>query len=617
MLTTLPQRGKITDPPSDDPPSASASFRYAHPPAQRPKSPLGRQDESQSTVFCDTCLTNQHFRYEMLRELDPVSKDEDPTRWREQQNHIADLERRYPQVCSKCRPKAREAIKRANYLTRSWNMMLSMRKTQSGDFKPVVKGRAWRSALLRFGHIGREVSIVGQALWHLLGARIVVSGADTVPTSGDVAGTDSAWAIGTTCASQTILDDNVNPYCFAAISHRMLGFLSLSFLTIWWNNMLWAKYLDRKPGKMVGSRDYYILQVISLTIRGIAWASLRSQQSFTSSSLVEQFPDKDKVYRGLHLVMIALISFTELLSRRQIRLENKFRVTPQRDEDILPETPAQAQQSKSVGRLNGSVGAPDWATRKSTTEFPISSMSSSRHQPNGVPRKRAFEPPPSQSITPALPKFDDTQEEESMDWVPTPNTSFTGSSYNLRSRDSYPDSFSSERQRSRQLPNSLSTSARNPKHVQQSSFFSTKSQKSKYAWDVASETSTDMDSDRDDERRGSIEPKWNPTRNPKQNDFAMAPTKLWLNQDKVDTGLENMFDEVFTLAEPGKRGDAKNKVTSSRGHEGLFGNDYVDTGNVQGQGVLRSGMGWLMMIALPVAAVGVISIIVLGTKSSL
>ena len=580
--------------------------------------------------------------YENLRELDAVSQDENPKKWHEQQLYIQGLEERYPQVCAQCRPRARDAIKRANYFTRTWNMMISMRKTKGGEYAPVVQGRWWRNCLLRYGQVGRETSVFAQAGWHLLGARMVVMDDSELALGVEKpSNTESFPGAAISCVSQTFGARDVNPHCFVDATPWVFWIILLGVTTVWWNNKLRQKYLDRKPGRMKGTRDYYLLQLLALAIRGVAFRFLQSPHQLASSSGIEHLSNSSNIYRGAHIFMIAFLGFTELISRSLVQLNNRYQVRQLRDEDILPDTPMPrriAQQQQTVRSQQANATATDtppaWL-RQQPKVFDISSLSSSldarptRH----IQQAPAFLSPQYQSpMAPPTPPLED-----SMEWTPT-ETSFATSSfqsrnpqqtYNLRPRNTpqksaptgpspftgLPPRAPSSRMTHPRTLNSTAASVQKPSNISSPSHSLSTTQH----WDVDSNASEpDIAATFPDQ----ADSPWS-KHGPKKSDFQMAPPKFFLDQERVDTGLEGIFDEVFTLGDDAtpssvraeghsQRRQESEDGNAGRGHGAMFGKEYEDSvmkSVVQGEG-MDAGI-WLVVIVLGLA-LGLVTAVLIG-----
>ncbi|KAL9052225.1 MAG: hypothetical protein Q9162_005550 [Coniocarpon cinnabarinum] len=624
----LDEKGRITDPPLQDVlPTTPQPMRYAH-----AHNVSTRDNPSPSKVFCNACLKNQHMLYENLRELDAVSRDEDPNKWHQQQLYIQDLEQRYPQVCAECRPKARAAIKRANYFTRTWNMMISMRKTKGGEYAPVVQGRWWRDALLRFGQIGRESSVLGQAIWHLLGARMIVLD-DLEPALGaeQPASIESFGARIVACTTQTVAAEGINPHCFTDTTPWMSYALVLGLLTIWWNNKLRMKYLDRRPGRITGTADYYSLQLFSLAVRALAVFTLQTPAMISYAASFLESADPRKLYRGAHIIMIAFILFTEFMSRTVLKLKNRYQVRQQRDEDILPDTPMPSKSSanpRNTSTANAQARPtqhPSWL-RKDSKPFDVSALSGSPSDRASSQRAQAphvF----SQTELPAPTAPPTPPQDDEMEWSYTEPQFSTASfqaraaqekKHNLRPRGAQQQStFNAQKSNDLFARPAQSPTRRtnvNSANVSFSSFQHPKSQ-------PPPQKQEDPDATSSTQRSNGGE--WNRQRT----DIQMTNPSFFLEKDKVDTGLEKIFGDVFTLqdatprkskakAEPMARSGSAFSHESlggdgasgrepgrngQRGHGGMFGAAYGEGAQNEGGGV---DVGVYVLLVFAVVVVG-------------
>ena len=121
----------------------------------------------------------------------------------------------------------------------------------------------WRSLIVRTGGLGYYMSIVGQVLWHAMGAL-----------SSDSVQVDGASYAG--CLVQCIKKQQQQPSAtcaglFAPVSGAAI---LLGLLCIWWNPQ-WHHKLDGKEGRLTGLQKYYNIQVILLLLRLGSWIWLR------------------------------------------------------------------------------------------------------------------------------------------------------------------------------------------------------------------------------------------------------------------------------------------------------------------------------------------------------
>lgn len=129
----MEQNGEITDPPVATECAAPAERIYA---IQSPNSPPSTQgsQESDATLFCQTCLKNQHLYTASLSQYH-VETDPAHPQYREMERQYFkyknDLERRYPQVCEDCEPRVLERMRQAGKVAKSDYLRQLMEKSRS------------------------------------------------------------------------------------------------------------------------------------------------------------------------------------------------------------------------------------------------------------------------------------------------------------------------------------------------------------------------------------------------------------------------------------------------------------------------------------------------------
>lgn len=201
------------------------------------------------------------------------------------------LEKRYPQVCADCAPKARERIKRSDYVAKTDHLRRMAERTRTVGIGQ-LGGGGWRGLLIRIGGLGWWGSAIMQIFWHTLAAM-----GSTVPKGTYLQMTDELQGNGPQtfgrCARLLMHEQHLDEHCVTGISHHMPAVLALALLTIWWNNQIRKKYLYL-GGRMVGLKDYYALQVVILAARVVAfWMLAGSTKSMANGEVV----------RALHVFM--------------------------------------------------------------------------------------------------------------------------------------------------------------------------------------------------------------------------------------------------------------------------------------------------------------------------
>lgn len=218
--------------------------------------------EAIDSPFCPTCIQNQMLLTQSLAQYLPPSSDPKYNLYEANLPEFRrSLEERYPQVCLNCEPKVRERIRASGRAAAEANLRRHLDNTRAG----VLRYR-WRRghAFVYAGAVAWWASLVGQLLWHTLGATAEIS---IAPSLEDDAGSllqcfqqlTRIGRVSSTCSTRA--------YPIAAVS------LLLGLLSIWWNP-LQARKLHGVPGRMLGLREFYKLQGIVNVLRILSAYSL-------------------------------------------------------------------------------------------------------------------------------------------------------------------------------------------------------------------------------------------------------------------------------------------------------------------------------------------------------
>jgi hypothetical protein len=171
------------------------------------------------------------------------------------------LEERYPQVCENCEPKVRERIRATGYVAKTDHLRRMMQRTKARGGRE--RTLDWRDIVLFVGKMSWWMSIMGQLWWNIMGVL-------AQRREGDGLGRVEEDLHMFVCLRQAILND-VEKGC-ETVAYRWARIaLLFGLMSIWWNNRFVEK-VRNSGGRMVGLRDYYKLQVISITMRtGALW----------------------------------------------------------------------------------------------------------------------------------------------------------------------------------------------------------------------------------------------------------------------------------------------------------------------------------------------------------
>ena len=261
----------------------------------RPASPEPPQAEE--SLFCQTCLKNQHLLTQSLAEYYPSSDHPDYARYeREYPRYRKNLEDRYPQICEQCEPRVRARIQVTGYAAKTDHLRRMMEQTRGSGSNRQAWG--WKSAAVAVGEVAWYLSLLGQFSWHLMNA---------LRASDDPDGLKDAEASPSlsNCLLQDLQNPSIAPACAEVYSSAAGLALCLGLLSIWWNPRLKSKFKPRR-GRIIGVSEYYKLQVIFLAIRSAAWAVLTRTSSFDFDTTTA---------KGIHAFMLVFTILVSLQTR--------------------------------------------------------------------------------------------------------------------------------------------------------------------------------------------------------------------------------------------------------------------------------------------------------------
>ncbi|EXJ77728.1 hypothetical protein A1O3_09957 [Capronia epimyces CBS 606.96] len=239
------ENGEIADVPVEE---AAPAQRFAQPVLP---DPLADDFSSQDSVFCSTCLKNQHlYTYNLSQFLpDPEHPDYEKLE-AELPEYKKGLEQRYPQCCARCEPKVRAQLHQATYNARSDHLRRVLERSRQ---RRIASRLGWRSLLVTAAGLGCFSSLAMQVVWHLYGSQ--VSGYKPMPQLRPA-----------DCVTQRPLVSE----CLDMMKPLIGLSLNLALLSIWWNPK-WQYRLSSQPGSLVGLKEYYLVQLALLGLRFSAW----------------------------------------------------------------------------------------------------------------------------------------------------------------------------------------------------------------------------------------------------------------------------------------------------------------------------------------------------------
>jgi hypothetical protein len=279
LTTRFFQNGDITDPPALD---EASSIRFAQA-IERPASPVFEAPDE--TLFCSTCIKNQHLLTQALAAYLPAPSDPKYAEYEKAYpQHRKGLEERYPQVCDRCEPRVRERIQATGYAAKTDHLRRMMDKTRSTRY--LQYDWQWRHILAYSGAFAWWAALLGQVLWNTIGA---------MTRQGGGLKEEGRWDLVTNCLRRSPLDGWESTECLDSVQPLATAALGLGLVSLWWNPCAAAK-LHGRPGRIVGLNEYWKLQLILNVVRLLAWYALRYGRisQFDTSTL-----------NAIHAVMLA------------------------------------------------------------------------------------------------------------------------------------------------------------------------------------------------------------------------------------------------------------------------------------------------------------------------
>lgn len=247
-MTNYQKNGEIADVPPEE---IISSQQFAHP---RHPTPLSGDTTSQSSIFCTTCLKNQHLYTSALSEFLP--EPEDP-KYDDCEAALPKfkkhLEERYPQCCAQCEPKVRAQLQKVTYNARSDHLRRMLDRSRE---RRMGSRLGWRSLVVNAAALGYLSSLGIQLSWHALGA--IVNRHISIPGH----------------RVQDCFNLNRIPLeCVELPEKWMRLSMILGLVCIWWNP-LWQHKLQHHEGRLVGLDTFYKASFAVLILRFLAWILL-------------------------------------------------------------------------------------------------------------------------------------------------------------------------------------------------------------------------------------------------------------------------------------------------------------------------------------------------------
>lgn len=352
--------------------------------------------------FCERCLTNQRIYMESLSKYLP---DEDHPRYQEYEDALPkfkqDLEKRYPQVCKVCAPKAQNRIHQADMFGKRQQMDIMARDSQDRMKRASSPSSArerddWSKWVLRLvlRIVGMTVymSLLIQMGWHAYGIVTTFRATrrtDAIHQQDDFM-TDFVFEPTFKECVGMCYFLHFDLSCFQHFSRVVSKALIVSLCLLWYHHGIkyWFHHTHRIEA-VHGQSEHLWIQIIVLAIRTIAWFRL-SDDSYTAGLTTPQL-------LGAHGLMILFLPLAQRVSERLIKAERwtmQGKIMPRAEwRDVFSETagPAIERYDRQASSL-----PPVRLFPRDDTPLSISNLAPRRPESRGFGAfTSAYAPPPS------------------------------------------------------------------------------------------------------------------------------------------------------------------------------------------------------------------------------
>ncbi|XXG97798.1 hypothetical protein Hte_004111 [Hypoxylon texense] len=334
----LDEHGDITDPPAAAAePVERSQVQFAIPRSSalrsqsRSKSPGGFV--TQESIFCDTCLRNQHMFTSSLAQFEWPEDTKSAEYIAREQQYPAfrqDLKNRYPQMCAQCEPKVDAKLRETLYDAQTDHLRRRLDSTRSQ--RREVKERDTLDVFDSAGKWSWYLGFALQSLWHIAMLFSLVMG---LYAEG---GPDS-WMI-TTLSGVQQLSHNRLPHT----DQIMRWALNLSMCSLPWNPRFKHTILGFTT-HYFGFKQWYTYQLLIVLVRyaGLSMAQYSHSKGLSASAQL-----------GAQLAIALLMIYVYHASRKTIRTDTSplFRprsnATSPQVSQVVSEPPEQANDLGSI-----------------------------------------------------------------------------------------------------------------------------------------------------------------------------------------------------------------------------------------------------------------------------
>ncbi|KAI1139577.1 Ima1 N-terminal domain-containing protein [Hypoxylon sp. FL0543] len=429
----LDEHGDITDPPSTTSSVERSQVRFATPRPSAFRSPTRSPTPDgvgpEESIFCDTCLRNQHMLTSSLAQFEwPEDQNSAEYVAREKKYWVLrkDLEKRYPQMCADCEPKVEKKLNEASYTAQTDHLRRMMDRTRSQ--RQEVKKRGILDAVDSIGRWSWNLGFSLQFLWHIVLLWSLILGQYAL------SGTDSRIA--------SILN-RVQQLCYDRLpqADRLMRWaINLGLCSLPWNPRF-KQTIRGFTAHLLGFKHWYTYQLLILLVR---YAGLSMAQYSTSKGL------QASAQLGAQLAIALLTAYVYRASAKSIYTDTTplFRPHPKvnsSQRSRVRSEPKPHETQNDLGSILDEIAQSPPRSRLGSA--PSSSQGFNAHQTKpandghlGGSFNGSYEDKVSQSALGSLhlsdpvvaekPEPQSIHYEEEMDWTPSASQHRAFSSYN-------------------------------------------------------------------------------------------------------------------------------------------------------------------------------------------
>ncbi|KAI0381586.1 Ima1 N-terminal domain-containing protein [Hypomontagnella monticulosa] len=355
----LDEHGDITDPPTATSPVERSQVQFAIPRSTsvRPRSISPNSPGPEESIFCNTCLRNQHMLTSSLAQFEWPDDNNGPEYAAREKKYWAlrkDLEKRYPQMCVNCEPMVEKKLHEASYTAQTDHLRRMMDRTRSQ--RQEVKKRGILDIFDSAGKWSWHLGFFLQLSWHIATLWCLIIG------QVSLSGTNS-WLI------QALKDIHQLGYDRLPDVDRLIRWaIKLGICSLPWNPRF--KHTIRGfTAHYLGFKQWYTYQLLILLIRyaGFSMAQYSSSKALQPSALL-----------SAHLAIALLTVYVYYASKNAIHTDTSplFRRHPKAGSPKAPRATSEPQKGHDdLGSILDEIA-------QSPVKSHVESPQSSPHSPD-------------------------------------------------------------------------------------------------------------------------------------------------------------------------------------------------------------------------------------------